>query len=98
MDDEIRIVTSDELRAEEEKKKEHRKEVYREACMLMMQGIDKLAAAGSRMDSGSPELFSLLEARLKLSEPLARAQAECGFQDWMYSDWKKEQQKKEQTK
>lgn len=93
MDDEIRIVTSEELRNEDEANKtEDRKKKYIEACMLMMQGIDKLAAAGGKLDPGSPELSKLIDARIMLSEPLARAQAECGFQEWMYRDWKREQE------
>lgn len=95
MEDDIRMATSKELCEEQIKE---RKKRYKEACMLIMEGIDKLAAAGSKLDSGTPELFKLIDARVMLSEPLARAQSECDFREWMYADWKKKQEEDAQHK
>ena len=71
---------------------EARKEKYKEACMLMTDCVRKLTSASAKLDIGSFEFQKLMSVTVLLSEPLARAKAQCDFQEWMYDEWKSDQQ------
>lgn len=88
-DKDIVILTDEELKAQD-------RDQQREACCLIMYGMDKLSEGMRLMESGSDEFVCLMQKRVGLLEPLGMLQSKCDFKDWMYRDWKKELEEAEE--
>jgi len=63
---------------------------YTEACMLIIDGMDKISKASKLINPKSEEFFKILELKILMNEPLSRIKTKCDFCDWSFKEDAKE--------